>query len=77
MLTANVDVSDGLVNGAMGTVVTVIIDDKNNVIKVLVHFDNSNVGLKSIQSSSHRSVHPNGVPIVKVSSDISMGHNNT
>ena len=65
MLTANVDVSDGLVNGAMGTVVAVITDDKNNVSKILVHFDNASVGLKSIQSSSHRSIHPNAVPIVK------------
>ena len=57
--------SDDLVNGAMGTVVAVITDDKNNASKILVYFDNVCVELRSIQSSSHRNVHPNAVLIVK------------
>ena len=65
MLTANVDVSDGLVNGASGKVVNVVINNNNNVISVLVKFDNSRVGLKSIQTSSHRARFPHAVPLTK------------
>ena len=49
MLTTNVDVSDGLVNGARGEVVHVI--SNNEVTSILVKFDNNRVGLKCIQSS--------------------------
>ena len=65
MLTANVDVSDGLVNGARGEVVDIITNAENNVTKVLVKFDNDQVGLKTIQSSPHRTTFPNAVPIGK------------
>ena len=41
MLTTNVDVSDGLVNGARGAVVRVV---TNSETHVLVKFDNSTVG---------------------------------
>ncbi len=52
----NVDVSDGLVNGAIGTIVNVINNDKNVVNTILVHFDNETVGLKCIQTSSYRHI---------------------
>ena len=52
MLTTNVDVSDGLVNGARGEVVHVVINN-NEVTSVLIKFDNDRVGLKSIQSSQY------------------------
>ena len=65
MLTANVDVSDGLVNGARGEVVDIITNAENNVTKVLVKFDNDQVGLKTIQSSPYRTTFPNAVPIGK------------
>ena len=43
MLTTNVDVADGLTNGAMGTITGVIL--KNNRIScILVHFDSETVG---------------------------------
>ena len=48
MLTANVDVSDGLVNGARGEVVHIVINSDHRVISVLVKFDNPQVGLKVI-----------------------------
>ena len=65
MLTANVDVSDGLVNGAMGTVVKVVTNDSNSVTKVIVEFDNTNVGLKCLLTSPFRSAFPRGVSISK------------
>lgn len=40
MLTTNVDVSDGLVNGARGEVVHVVTSDDNKVTHVLVNFNN-------------------------------------
>ena len=65
MLTANADVSDGLVNGARGEVVHVVTNNNNDVISVLVKFDNSRVGLKSIQTSSHRARFPHAVLLTK------------
>ena len=65
MLTANVDVSDGLVNSARGEVVHVVTNNNNDVISVLVKFDNSRVGLKSIQTSSHRARFPHAVLLTK------------
>ena len=59
MLTTNVDVSDGLVNGARGEVVHIVTNNDNKVTTLLVKFDNSRVGLKSIQSS------PYTVPLAK------------
>ena len=44
MLTANVDVSDGLVNGARGEVVHVVTNADHAVTRVLVKFDNPQVG---------------------------------
>ena len=65
MLTANVDVSDGLVNGPGGEVVHVITTTDNKVSKVLIKFVSPNVGLHAIQSSQHHSVYNNVVPLCK------------
>ena len=64
MLTTNVDVSDGLVNGARGEVVHIVSTD-GMVNKILVKFDHPEVGLKAILSSPHRSAFPQAVPIGK------------
>ena len=65
MLTANVDVSDGLVNGARGEVVHVITTTDNKVSKVLIKFDNPHVRLHAIQSSQYYSVYNDAVPLSK------------
>ena len=65
MLTANVDVSDGLVNGARGEVVHVLIEGNKKVNKILVKFDNPNVGLAAIQSSPYKAMYSNAVPLSK------------
>ena len=57
MLTTNVDVSHGLVNGARGEVVHVVTKNDNRVTTVLVKFDNSRVGLKAMQSSQYRATY--------------------
>ena len=62
MLTANVD---GLVNGARGEVVHIVTNNTNDVTSILVKFDNSRVGLKSIQTSPYRARFANAVPLNK------------
>ena len=64
MLTTNVDVADGLVNGTRGEVVHVVCVD-GKVVKVLVKFDHPDVGLKAAQSSPYRSTFQCAVPISK------------
>ena len=65
MLTTNVDVSDGLVNGARGEVVHIVTNNDQTVTNVLVKFDNSQVGLKAIHSSPYRTRFNDAVPIAK------------
>ena len=65
MLTTNVDVSDGLVNGARGEMVHVITNSNSEVTSILVRFDNNRVGLKAIQTSQFRARFPHGVPLSK------------
>ena len=49
MLTTNIDVSDGLTNGAMGTVVGVVLKNTTNKLHVvLVQFDIGQVGLNAV-----------------------------
>jgi len=65
MLTTNVDVSDGLVNGARGEVVHVVTNNSSQVTSLLVRFDNNRVGYKAIQTSQYRSRFPHAVPLSK------------
>ena len=60
MLTVNVNVSDGSVNGARGEIVY------NKVTKILVIFDDPNVGEQAIQCSPYRNTYSNAVPLSKV-----------
>ena len=46
MLTTNIDVSDGLTNGAMGIITYIILDEHNNIRVILMQFDNCAVGEK-------------------------------
>ena len=62
MITVNVDVSDGLVNGARGTV-QAIIKTGSEVTFVLIKFDRSRVGAKAVALSQYRSQYPEAVPI--------------
>ena len=63
LLTVNIDVSDGLVNGARGTVENIIKASNGEVTSVLVKFDHPRVGRKSIAQSHYRTQHPSAVPL--------------
>ena len=65
MLITNVDVSDGLVNGARGEVVHVVTSNDNKVIHILVKFDNPDVGAKAKQSSQYRHGYSDAIPLKK------------
>ena len=65
MLTTNVDVSDGLVNGARGVVVHIVISNDGTVTHILVKFDLSSVGIKAKQASQFRQRYPMAVPLKK------------
>uniref|UniRef100_A0A1X7UW65 ATP-dependent DNA helicase n=1 Tax=Amphimedon queenslandica TaxID=400682 RepID=A0A1X7UW65_AMPQE len=65
MLTVNVDVSDGPCIAARAKIIDFVTNDNCKIKKILVHFDNANAGLKAMQASPFRMVHPNTVPLNK------------
>ena len=64
MITTNIDVSDGLTDGAMGLVSNIIMDRLSQDIKaILVVFDNSDVGEDARSRSLYKHINANVVPI--------------
>ena len=64
MLTNNIDVSDGLTNGAMGSVTHVICQQGRKGIEViLVKFDSENVGINAKGNSPYKDTDSASVPI--------------
>ena len=64
MITTNINVTDGLTNGAMGTVTYVVIDDRTGKMStILVSFDSKHVGQEAIHTSVHKSTNQNAAPI--------------
>ena len=59
MITTNIDVNDGLTNGAMGTVTNVVIDERTGkMICILVAFDSKHVGQEAIHTSVYKNKKP-------------------
>ena len=64
MITTNIDITDGLTNGAMGTVTNVVIEKTTGRICVtLVAFDSEHVGQEARYTSVYNSINQNAVPI--------------
>ena len=64
MITTNIDVTDGLTNGAMGTVTNAVIDDRTGKLStILVSFDSKQVGQEAMHTSVHKSTNQKAVPI--------------
>ena len=64
MITTNIDVTDGLTNGTMGTVTNVVIEKTTGRISViLVAFNSEHIGQETRYTSVHNSINQNAVPI--------------
>ena len=64
MITNNIDVTDGLTNGPMGTVTNVVIGERTGKINIiLVAFDSEHVGQEARYTSVYNSVNQNAAPI--------------
>ena len=64
MITTNIDVTDGLTNGAMDTVTNVVIDQTTERMSIiLVAFDREHVGQGTRYTSVYNSINQNAVPI--------------
>ena len=64
IIATNIDVTDGLTNGAMGTVTNVVIEQITGRISViLVAFDSEHVGQEAMYTSVYNSINQNAVPI--------------
>ena len=66
-LTTNIDISDGLTNGAVGTVKYVIAEEITKRVKViLVEFDNTDVRQEAKSKSLYKHINSKAVPISKM-----------
>ena len=64
MITTNIDVTDGLTKGAMGTVTNVVTDERTGKMStILVSFDGKHVAQEAMHASVHESTNQNAVPI--------------
>ena len=71
MLTKNVDVTDGLTNGAYGTISKIVssVTQTNGtypVEAVLVILDSETVGTKARLKSNYKNIDPKAVPIMRI-----------
>jgi hypothetical protein len=66
MLTTNVDITDRLINGQLGTVIRISVDNHSNTPStVFVKFDDSNSGLSAMRSSSSSFARENNLVPIK------------
>ena len=72
MLTTNIDVSNGLTNGAMVTVVGIVLTNTKKLHVVLVQFDISWVGLNAVVNSKYKHIHSTSVPIERMETSFSL-----
>ena len=72
MLTYNLDVTDGLSNGATGTVSHIVII-AGTVVNILVEFNDPKIGVKAKRLSQYRQNYPNSVPISRQEASFNIG----
>ena len=67
MITTNIDVSDGLTNGAMRFITNLIPDHKTgHIVAALVMFDHDSMGQDAKRRSIYKHVNKNSVPILQI-----------
>ena len=76
MLTNNVDIPDGLTNGAMGKVTHIVYKD-TKATHVLVKFDDVRVGVSACQRSRFKHYCPDSVPISRIQASFPIGGKRT
>ena len=66
MITTNIDVTDGLTNGAMGTVTNIVIEKTTEKISViLVAFDSEHVGQEARYTTVYNSINQNAFQYIE------------
>ena len=69
MITTNINVNDGLTNGAMGTVTNVVIGERTGkMICILVAFYSKHVGQEAIHTHVYKNKNQNAVLTYKTQS---------
>ena len=64
MITTNINITDGLTNGAMGTVTNIVNDERTGKMStILVSFHSKHVGQEAMHTSVYKSTNQNAVPI--------------
>ena len=73
MITTNIDVADGLTNGAMGTVVNIVYNDSVKQVKaIFVKFDHNTIGENAIKNSTYHCNVLRAVPIEQMQVNFSV-----
>ena len=75
IITTNIDVADGLTNGAMGTIVNIVYNDSVKQMKaIFVKFDHTTIGENAIKNSTYHCNVPRAVPIEQMKVNFSVDH---
>ena len=78
MLTYNIDTSDGLTNGARGTLIGILFDSKGQVSKLIIKFDKESVGEEKRRSCPNiERKFPGGTAIEKINFSFSISKSKT
>ena len=74
-ITTNIDVADGLTNGAMGTVVNIVYNDSVKWMKaIFVKFDPTTIGENAKKNSTYNCKVSSAVPIEEMQVNFSIYH---
>ena len=78
MLTYNISIQNGLVNGETGIITGFILDKKENVSHIVIKFDNPNVSLPDqlLRLQKQHKLSQNHIPVSKISFKYSLGKAN-
>ena len=74
MITKNINVSDGLTNGVMGTVTDIVLDTTTAMVKtILVKFDYESIGQEVCSVDMYNHINKISVPIQRKQASFAIG----